>query len=429
MSWKKFAFLKASNFYCRFGGGSKIVGPLEPMPEPCDIDQEHDYGGNSNPLVSNLLMQVQKLKSEHIKYDQVIKDLKSQIATLNRKLCMYQMKYDRVIKGHFPKKAADAVMAHKLKNRFSKEQIGIFCSEKKRSQAKEYCRADLRFAMEVKQCSPKALAIIRKKLPLPTNKTLIRKYGWVHSIPGVIRPVQELLSLGKGKWEKNENLVMVNFDEMYTKNKCGLDTKLQMVMGPSKSVQCLQVRSLVGKLKWPYFYKPQYPMSKKCLNQLIFELESLGLKVLLSVCDQGGDNEGLQKSLKITTENNVFPNPFDPERNVIFAFDWWHGLKRLRAHTLDNNLVFKNGKRASKLDFEAVKRKINSTVTCGFKLTDMVLHCVQSDRQNVDSAIALFNKSIAVMLRQWFPKDEDKMYLAEFIDLGAKYLVFVSRSR
>ena len=124
-------------------------------------------------------------------------------------------------------------------------------------------------------------------------------------------------------------------------------------------------------------------MSKKCLNKLIFELESFDLKVLLSVCDQGGDNEGLQKSLNITTENNVFPNPFDPARNVFFAFDWWHGLKRLRAHTLDNNLVFKNGKRASKLDFEEVKRKVNSTVTCGFKLTDMVLHCVQSDRQNI----------------------------------------------
>ena len=196
MSWKKFALWKASNFYCRFGGGSKIVGPLEPIPEPINVDQpisepinilqEHDYGGNSNPLVSNLLIEIHSLKSEHVKYDQVIKDLKSQIATLNRKLCMYQLKYDRVIKGHFPKKAADAVMRHKLKNRFSKEQIDIFCSEKERSQAKEYGRADLRFAMEVKQCSPKALAIIRKKLPLPTNKTLIRKYGWVHSIPGKV---------------------------------------------------------------------------------------------------------------------------------------------------------------------------------------------------------------------------------------------------
>ena len=71
----------------------------------------------------------------------------------------------------------------------------------------------------------------------------------MHSIPGVIRPVHELLRLGKGKWEKNEDLVMVNFDEMYTKNKRGLDTELQIVMGPSKTVQCLQVRSLVGKLK------------------------------------------------------------------------------------------------------------------------------------------------------------------------------------
>ena len=64
-------------------------------------------------------------------------------------------------------------------------------------------------------------------------------------------------------------------------------------------------------------------MSKKCLNKLIFELESFNLKVLLS--DQGGDNEGIKKNLRITTENNVLPNPFDPARNVLFAFDWWHG--------------------------------------------------------------------------------------------------------
>ena len=76
---------------------------------------------------------------------------------------MCQMKYDRVIKGHFSKKAADVVMAHKLIIRFLKEQIGIFCSEKEHFHAKKYCREDLKFAMEVKQCSPKALAIVRKK--------------------------------------------------------------------------------------------------------------------------------------------------------------------------------------------------------------------------------------------------------------------------
>ena len=29
----------------------------------------------------------------------------------------------------------------------------------------------------------------------------------------------------------------------------------------------------------------------------------------------------------------------------------------------------------------------------------------------------MINKSNAVMLRQWFPKDEEKIYLADFIDL------------
>ena len=50
--------------------------------------------------------------------------------------------------------------------------------------------------------SPKALAIIRVKLPLPTNKTLYRKFDWVHNIPGVIRPVHEPLRLGKRKMGK-----------------------------------------------------------------------------------------------------------------------------------------------------------------------------------------------------------------------------------
>ena len=57
-------------------------------------------------------------------------------------------------------------------------------------------------------------------------------------------------------------------------------------------------------------------MSKKCLKKLIFELESFDLKVLLSVCDQGCDNEGLQKTLKITIKYNEFPDPFDPARNL-----------------------------------------------------------------------------------------------------------------
>ena len=57
-------------------------------------------------------------------------------------------------------------------------------------------------------------------------------------------------------------------------------------------------------------------MDKKLLNQNIFNLEQLGLKVLVAVCDQAGENQGLQKQLGITVEDNKFENPFDPSRSV-----------------------------------------------------------------------------------------------------------------
>ena len=64
-----------------------------------------------------------------------------------------------------------------------------------------------------------------------------------------------------------------------------------------------------------------------------------------------------------------------------------------------------------------MKQRVSSgAVTCGFKLTDMVLHCVQSDRQNVASAIALYSLSVAVMFREYFATDENKLCLADFIE-------------
>ena len=88
-----------------------------------------------------------------------------------------------------------------------------------------------------------------------------------------------------------------------------------------------------------------------------------------------------------------------------------------RAHTLDNKIRFENGELISKQDFVQLKQRVSSgAVTCGFKLTDMVLHCVQSDRQNVASAIALYSLSVAVMFREYFATDENKLCLADFIE-------------
>ena len=212
-----------------------------------------------------------------------------------------KLNYERRFQvDNVPKKLQNQIVAQKLSGRFTEAQIDIMCSDKKRTRSNKYSREDYLFALKVKQLSPRAVKAIKKILPMPDNKTTSTKFSWIHSIPGYLQPVIKLFKLLDGKLEENENLCMINFDEMYEKNKCGLDTKLKMLIGPAKSVQVLQVRSLVGHLKYPVLFRNNYPMSKKCINETIHTLESVNLKILFSCCDQGGSNEGLQKSLKTT---------------------------------------------------------------------------------------------------------------------------------
>ena len=42
--------------------------------------------------------------------------------------------------------------------------------------------------------------------------------------------------------------------------------------------------------------------------QIIIQLEAIGVKVLSTVCDMGGDNQALANELGITTENVTFPS-------------------------------------------------------------------------------------------------------------------------
>ena len=62
-------------------------------------------------------------------------------------------------------------------------------------------------------------------------------------------------------------------------------------------------------------------------TQLIYELESIGIEVLASVCDHGGRNEALARELGITVERPFFTNPFDSSKDVYFLYDFNHIFK------------------------------------------------------------------------------------------------------
>ena len=103
----------------------------------------------------------------------------------------------------------------------------------------------------------------------------------------ITEKISIFLSLTVGpKLKDNEKIVQITFDEMHTKKKVAWDLKLDMLIGPGSKMQCAVVRSLVGLFKFPWLYDFDRKMTKKLLNQLIFVIESMGFKNLLTVCDQ-----------------------------------------------------------------------------------------------------------------------------------------------
>ena len=94
-----------------------------------------------------------------------------------------------------------------------------------------------------------------------------------------------LISVGP-KLKDNEKLVQITFDEMHTKKKCGWDLKTDTLIGPGTKMQTAVVRSLTGLFKFPWLFDFDRKMTKKLLLQLIYVMESMGFKNLLSCCDQ-----------------------------------------------------------------------------------------------------------------------------------------------
>lgn len=79
---------------------------------------------------------------------------------------------------------------------------------------------------------------------------------------------------------------------MGTKKKLGWDKKFDMIVGPGKKLQTLMARSIIGKLKTPFWIGFDKKMTKNRILHIIYTLESMNYKVLVSVCDQAGENQG-----------------------------------------------------------------------------------------------------------------------------------------
>ena len=177
------------------------------------------------------------------------------------------------------------------------------------------------------------------------------------------------------------------------------------------------IRSLYGSWKLPIYLDFDQAVTPDIYNQILYELGAIGIRVCLSVCDQGPRNESLAKALGITPSKTWIKHPFNPDWDVYFSYDFVHLFKSFRNNTMDKTLVFEDGTKVSKQDFEDLLKICKTEISSGSHLNDKMLNCAGTERQSVSLAVKLLSEDTAKLFRKYFPNDSGKQQLADLIEL------------
>ena len=399
---------------------------------------DHDYAKSSEVIdnyeakLEALKQQFQKEKFEQrLKFEKeklLLRTEKNQLQTALRKAKrdINNLTDETSNKG---KARIDGIVRKRLDKHFSEAQLDLIL-DKTKEYSKKWCNQDFKFAMLVKMISPKVLKLLRKNkvLPLPSDSTLKKKFSFMYVTQGYVHPSLEYFKKLVPRMKKGEELACLSFDEMKLVERAQWDRKIDAVIGPHKQAQVFMLRSLIGDWKLPVYVEFDTKVTKSLLLQIIFQIEMIGIKVMITTCDQAGGNQGLAKSLGIfpskktseelgvdhDPENVSFTNPWDNERQVLFAFDWIHAFKNLRNHMLDDEMTIKKGKTIRREDLLTIKGK--TEIRGAFKLDDIHFYCKQQDRQRVSLARDLLSKRSAMMYKALHPNEEKFQLLGEFIE-------------
>ena len=99
-------------------------------------------------------------------------------------------------------------------------QIDMMISKKKRHRSKKWTNADYCFAMGIRCFSKKALAYVRKYLlPLPGYTTLVKKFMFLHLIPGFLLPICAYISITMPTKTRRQRACALLFDESKITNR------------------------------------------------------------------------------------------------------------------------------------------------------------------------------------------------------------------
>ena len=123
---------------------------------------------------------------------------------------------------------------------------------------------DLDFARALPklQISPKLYNEYRSELAgfQPGQSSVIKKFSFIHVIPGWIKAIFLYLEMKVPNWEAYQCIASITFDEVYIDTSVDIDLLCDMAINPDckPNFQLAVVRGTADKWKFPFFAKVIY---------------------------------------------------------------------------------------------------------------------------------------------------------------------------
>lgn len=237
------------------------------------------------------------------------------------------------------------------------------------------------------------------KLPFPCKTTILKWSAQIHTPPGTLQPILDLLKEKFNGASPMEKQPIICFDEVGIDGKVCLDEREQKLYGPHKKLLAVFLRGLFYSWKQLVYYEFDKQMKGPLLLDIISDVQKAGLDIVGSVCDLDGGNRGVLRDLGINVTKNIFsfPNPIT-ERPVWFFADFCHLLKRLRDNFLDYYFELGDGTRVEKSMIEELIKTDKQELKIAFKVTNKHLTLQGKERMNVRTAFELFSNTVATAL-------------------------------
>lgn len=360
-------------------------------------------------------------------------DLKKTIAVLNRRHVLSKKKLVEA-KTFIKKHGMLIEKMNETSVNFFKTQL---TAQSVSPRGRRFSLDDKIFALSIYKCSAKSYRLLSKTFALPSRKTLMNLLSQLPLEPGINHQIFNHLkdTVSNFKNDLDKNCVLL-FDEISLAagiQYCHVKDKIIGIEDFGNGIRKLQfadkaitfmVRGIKRKFKQPvafYFTKSgmKTPDLVVALKEVIRAVQSTGLKIIATVCDQAPTNVAatnilLQETneyyIRRGTENRSLGYEID-EQEIVPLYDPPHLLKGIRNNLITKDLIYyMNGeKKIAKWShiiqfYEIDKIRLDVGERMTPKLTDSHIYPDKLKKMKVSVAAQVFSQrvgSIMLMLSEW----------------------------